>query len=122
MPLQAQSEVQALLPQLCVAESFTPQQYVSSLPHAPLHAAACQCQWCKNFLCMLRAQHACLQNPAACVSASYALKLVPWSCAVDISTWPGTLTCIPAYLQLVYTPGGGRWFRHTQEHCELHYS
>ena len=47
----------------------------------------------------------CLQNPAACVSASYALELVPWSCAVDISTWPGTLSCIPAYLQLVYTPG-----------------
>ena len=45
------------------------------------------------------------QEPSACVSEQVTLQLVPWSCAVDDSQKPATLTCTPAYLQLSTEPG-----------------
>ena len=39
------------------------------------------------------------------MSEQVTLQLVPWSCAVDDSSKPATLTCTPAYLQLSTEPG-----------------
>ena len=39
------------------------------------------------------------------MSEQVTLQLVPWSCAVDDSHRPATLTCTPAYLQLSTEPG-----------------
>jgi hypothetical protein len=44
-----------------------------------------------------------VQNPAACAGETWALELVPWSCAFDDASQ--TATCVPASLQLTKTAG-----------------
>ena len=124
LPVQAEQEVKGLFSGFCTASSFNESEMVSPQPALfCLYSKGVQCQehacasaevlwvtcWIcvKPVFCWIAPQqgttHA--QEPSACVSEQVTLQLVPWSCAVDDSQKPATLTCTPAYLQLSTEPG-----------------